>query len=86
MRHRANPSFWKHYNLLPEETKELADKNYELLKRNFLHPSLQFKKTGRFWSVRVGRDYRALAVQRDKDFVWFWIGLHDEYKRRIGRR
>ena len=28
----------------------LADKNYALLKDNPRHPSLQFKKVGRFWS------------------------------------
>jgi hypothetical protein len=35
-------------------TRAPADKNYALLKENPQHPSLQFKKIGRFWSVRVG--------------------------------
>ena len=39
---------------LPEHVRALADKNYALLKENPQHPSLHFKKVGRFWSVRVG--------------------------------
>jgi hypothetical protein len=54
-------------------------KNYALLKTNPQHPSLQFKKVGRFWSVRVGLRYRALAVEADGDLVWFWIGSHADY-------
>jgi hypothetical protein len=34
---------------------------------------------GRFWSVRVGLRYRALAVEGDDGLVWFWIGTHAEY-------
>ena len=85
MRHRANPDFWRLYRELPDEIKQLADKNYELLKRNPYHPSLHFKKVGRFWSARIGLEYRAVAVQRDQDIVWFWIGPHDEYTRLLGK-
>ena len=55
-----------------------------MLAANPSHPSLRFKKVGAFWSARVGRDYRALAVQEDNDFIWVWVGLHDEYDRLIG--
>jgi hypothetical protein len=54
MKHYASRAFWDAYSKLPEQVRALADKNYELLKQNPLHPSLQFKKVGRFWSVRVG--------------------------------
>jgi len=57
----------------------LADKNYALLKENPRHPSLQLKRVGRFWSVRVGSRYRALAVQVDEDLLCFWIGSHADY-------
>lgn len=86
MRHQATPRFWQAYDELPAEIQQLADQNYELLKRDPRHPSLHFKKVGRFWSVRVGSHYRALAVQVDADMVWFWIGRHDEYERLIGAR
>jgi hypothetical protein len=79
MRHLASRAFWEAYDKLPEQVRALADKNYALLKTNPRHPSLQFKKIGRFWSVRVGLRYRALAVEADDDLVWFWIGSHGEY-------
>jgi hypothetical protein len=62
----------------------LADKSYELMKVDRQHPSLHFKKAGRFWSARVGRSYRVLAVQNGDDLIWFWIGNHDEYDRLLG--
>jgi hypothetical protein len=40
---------------------------------------LQLKKVGRFWSVRVGSRYRALAVEVDDGLPWFWIGSHADY-------
>jgi hypothetical protein len=79
MRHFASPAFWEAYDKLPEQVRALADKNYALLKTNPRHPSLQFKKIGRFWSVRVGLRYRALATEADGDLVWFWIGSHGDY-------
>jgi len=79
MRHFASPAFWEAYAKLPENVRALADKNYELLKENPQHPSLHFKKTGRYWSARVGLRYRALAVETNGDLVWFWIGSHADY-------
>ncbi len=61
----------------------MADKNFALLRSHPQHPSLHLKSVGRYWSVRVGRDYRALAVKADQDFVWFWIGKHDDYQKLI---
>lgn len=86
MNHRATPRFWQAYHALPAEVRDLADAAYALLKRDVRHPSLHFKKVGRFWSARVGAHHRALAVQHEETFVWFWIGRHDEYDRLIGAR
>ena len=83
MKHFAAPSFWDCYNALPQQYQKLANKNFELLKQSSDHPSLHFKKVGQYWSARVGRDFRALAVQADDGFVWFWIGPHGEYERMI---
>jgi hypothetical protein len=69
---------------LPLPVRKLADANYELLKRDPRHPSLQFKKVGRYWSVRVGLRYRALAVEVDDGYLWFWIGSHAGYDKLIG--
>jgi hypothetical protein len=79
MRHFASPAFWKAYEKLPTHVRELADKNFALLKSDSSHPSLRFKKVGRLWSARVGLQYRALATEIDGDLVWFWIGSHADY-------
>lgn len=84
MNHRATPRFWQCYRQLPEEIQRLANRCYETLKQYPYHPSLHFKKVGRFWSVRVGLHYRALAVEDEGDVIWFWIGTHAEYDRLIG--
>jgi hypothetical protein len=64
---------------LSETVRALADKNYALLKENPRHPSLQLKKVGRFWPVRIGSRYRALAVEIEGGLLWFWIGSHADY-------
>lgn len=81
MKHYASGDFWAAYNRLSKEIRELADKNFALLKDNPQHPSLHFKKTGKFWSARVGIKHRALAVEADDGLIWFWIGTHTEYDR-----
>ena len=86
MRHRTAARFWEHYRSLPNEVRELADKNFRLLQRDPRHPSLQFKKVGTVWSARVGLGHRALAVEDGDDFLWVWIGTHDDYDRMIGGR
>ena len=83
MRHFASHSFWACYNSLPADIQELADKNFQLLKTNLNHPSLHFKKAGKYCSVRVGKKYRSLAVEVDEGLLWFWIGTHSEYDRII---
>jgi hypothetical protein len=65
VKHFASPKFWAADEALPPSVRKLADTNYELLKRDLRHPSLQFKKVGRYSSVRVGLRYRALAVEVD---------------------
>jgi len=79
MRHFASRAFWRAYEKLPAQVRELADKDYALLKENPRHSSLHLKKVGRFWSVRIGLRYRALAVEVDGDLLWFWIGSHADY-------
>ena len=83
MRHFASPAFWDAYQKLPQNVRALADKNYALLKTDSKHPSLHFKKVGRFWSVRIGLRYRALATEADGDMLWFWIGSHADYDKLV---
>ena len=86
MRHRASRKFWQFYRRLPEAIQRVANENYAVLKQAPKHPSLRFKKVGRFWSVRVGIHYRAVAVEDGADLVWFWIGHHSEYERLLNRK
>ncbi len=83
MRHFASKKFWACYRALPKETRDLADKNFELLKTNPKHPSLRFKQIGNLRSVRVGRHFRALGLDKKEGIVWFWIGSHAEYDKII---
>jgi hypothetical protein len=70
---------------LPADVRELADKNFRLLKSDPSHPSLQFKPLGggRLFSVRVGLYHRALGHPVEAGAHWFWIGTHAEYDRLI---
>jgi hypothetical protein len=79
LKHKTSSSFWESYGKLPLEIKKLADKNFQLLKTDSNHSSLQFKKVGKVWSARVGLNYRAVATPIDGGFLWVWIGTHAEY-------
>ena len=81
--HRTSTRFWTLFARLPESVQRVARQNFELLKDNPSHPSLHFKKVGKLWSVRAGINHRALAVEDGADFIWVWIGPHDEYMRQI---
>ncbi|HEX3870753.1 MAG TPA: hypothetical protein VHV77_09970 [Pirellulales bacterium] len=84
MRHFTSESFWKAYDQLPTEVRQLADKNYELLKASPSHPSLRLKKIEELWSVRVGRHYRAVGIDVSDGIQWIWIGSHADYDKFIG--
>jgi hypothetical protein len=83
LRHLASPQFWTCLAALPDNVRQLARENYEILKANPYHPSLHLKRIGRYWSVRVGRSYRALGVDAPEAILWFWIGTHAEYDRMV---
>lgn len=84
MKHRTTPQFWDRFEKLPKPIQKLARKNFDLLLQDPRHPSLHFKRIDQFWSVRIGSSYRALAVEDGSDYIWVWIGAHDEYDRIIG--
>jgi hypothetical protein len=62
MNHYTSSDFWTLYWKLPVEIRNLADKNFELLKANPYHFSLQLKRIGELWSVRVGQHYRDIGI------------------------
>jgi hypothetical protein len=79
LKHFATPDFWSCYRRLPRQIQELADLSYEMLKADPFHPSLHFKKIGKYRSVRIGLHYRAVAAEVPEGILWFWIGSHSEY-------
>ncbi|MBN2173392.1 MAG: hypothetical protein JW731_04630 [Bacteroidales bacterium] len=83
MNHFTSPSFWELYEKLPKNLQLLAVHSFNKLKSNENHPSLHLKKVGKYWSVRIGKKYRALGVNVNEGVLWFWIGSHAEYDRLI---
>jgi len=84
--HKTADEFWEGFRRLPQVVQERARKQFELLKESPAHPSLHFKKVGKFWSVRISDCYRALAVKDGEDYIWVWIGTHDDYEKMIKRK
>ncbi len=84
MQSLTTPDFWEAYAELPLPIKAQAKKAYQIWISDQLYPSLHFKKVNQnLWSIRINREYRALAFKEGDDYYWFCIGLHDEYDRLI---
>lgn len=61
-----------------------SQKNLSNLDKRSLLSIPTFQKLNQnLWSIRINREYRALALKEGDDYYWFWIGLHDEYDRLI---
>jgi hypothetical protein len=84
VKHFASHGFWACYQSLPKAVQALADKSFSRIKDDPLHPSLHFKKVGRFRSVRIGLFYRALGVDVPEGVLWFWVGSHADYDKLVG--
>jgi hypothetical protein len=83
---RGTEDFWKLYHDLPPQIRNAAQKAFQKFLDNPAHPSLQLERLkfdNRAWSVRVTRNYRAVARRYDDDWLWFWIGSHEEFDRRF---
>ena len=83
MQHILNEDFWESCAKLPRNVQRRVPQKFQLLQQNPRHPSLRLKKVGELWVIRVSKGYRALAREEQGNFIWFWIGTHDEYERRI---
>jgi hypothetical protein len=85
---RGTPEFWQSYHALPPNIRAAARETYRKFAANPAHPGLQLERLKfdpRAWSVRVTRNYRAVARRYDDDWLWFWIGTHSEFDRRFPR-
>ncbi|HXI69500.1 MAG TPA: hypothetical protein VNN22_04000 [Verrucomicrobiae bacterium] len=86
MNSRGTEDFWKLYHALPPQIRTAAQKAFQKFSDHPSHPSLQLERLkfdSRAWSVRVTRNYRAVARRHDDDWLWFWIGSHEEFDRRF---
>ena len=86
MTSRGTPDFWQAYYALPPEIRSAAREAYRRFAANPSHPGLQLERLkfdARAWSVRVTRNYRAIARRYGEDWLWVWIGNHEEFDRRF---
>ena len=83
MKSSTTRTFRKDLAGLDLRVRKLAVKQYRLWLEDHWHPSLHFKRVGDYWSVRIDRDYRALGVEKDGTVIWFFIGRHESYERKI---
>jgi len=76
--HTASSRFWRCYGALPADVRDLADKNFRLLKADPKHPSLHFKLLAgqRVYSARVGLKYSTPGLSTADGVHWFWIRTH----------
>jgi hypothetical protein len=78
--------FWRLYHALPPQIRIAARKAFKKFLENPAHPSLQLERLKfdhRAWSVRVTRNYRAVARRYEDEWVWIWIGSHEEFDRKF---
>lgn len=78
--------FRKAFAALPKKVKDQARNAYRIFLQNPQAPTLKYKRIHAdeaVYSVRVGRDYRALGVKSSNDIIWFWIGSHADYDKLI---
>jgi hypothetical protein len=61
LKHFTSSKFWQHFDALPVNVQQQARENYELLKQNPYHPSLQFK------SVKNGKSMGSDSIDFQKN-------------------
>jgi hypothetical protein len=87
MNSRGAEEFWEYYRALPSPIKLAARVAYKKFCQSPAHPSLQLERLRsdpRFWSVRVTKDFRAVAMRFENDtWVWVWIGSHKDFDRQF---
>jgi len=83
---RGATQFWELYRALPPEIQAATRKAHAIFLQNPAHSGLRLerlKSDSRAWSVRITRDYRAVALRSGDNWLWFWIGTHREFDRKF---
>ena len=72
--------FWKTYEKLPNDIKNLTDKTFSDLKKKKEDSLLKILKVGRYWSLPIGEKYRALGIEVDEGgLLWCRVGSFSDY-------
>ena len=83
--HWQTKSFRDSLSILPVQVQQLASQKYQTLLSNpqqvGIKPLPENRGRLEVWSAQVGNRYRALAVKFQSQFVWYWIGSHEEYNK-----
>lgn len=83
MTSRGTKDFWEQYHGLPLPIRKAAREAFRKFLENPAHPGLRLERLrsdGRAWSVRITRNYRAVARRYENDgWLWFWVGSHTEF-------
>ncbi len=78
--------FRRLFALLPRQVQHQARQAYRMFRQDSAHPGLHFKRVHLdppVYSARVDIGYRAVGVVDADSVVWFWIGSHADYDRRL---
>ena len=87
MKSHTTRRFRRALEALPQQVRQQAREAYELFRADPRHPSLQLKKVHPklpIYSARISRDYRAVAVVQNDEWIWFFIGSHAQYDSLLG--
>jgi hypothetical protein len=85
---KTDPDFWKLFERLPKNVRSQARNTYLFWKKYPSHPGLHFKRVGKnnpIYSIRIGRNWRALGLWEGDTIEWFWIGSHEQYSNLLSR-
>ena len=86
MKSRTTRRFRDAFRELPEHVQRAGRRAYAQFARDPHHPGLDFKRIHAarpIYSARVSLGYRALGVMDGDEVVWFWVGKHADYDRRL---
>ena len=81
---KRSRKFDKLLSKLPSKIQNLARTAYAQWCADPLHNSLHFKPLDTpVWSARVGDHYRAWCWASPGEWMWFWIGTHEEQNTKV---
>jgi hypothetical protein len=80
--------FREAFRRLPTHVQKQAQEAYRLFRQNPYQASLKFKQihpAKPIYSVRIGRNHRAIGTKQNQEIIWFWIGSHEDYNNLIAQ-